>query len=108
MEGTEINKVRYTKLCCNRQPVEQRSYDMIKWVDIKHKQWYDPMCNKFVLTPVAQDNSCNKFYIEMTYGEQRPRLTTYDRSFLMKSDITCSAKPNLPEELSLWTIEQVV
>ena len=60
------------------------------------------MCNKFVLKTF--NNAPDKFFIEMPYGDFRPRLTIYDRDFLMKSDITCSTMPNLPDKLSVWTI----
>ena len=74
-----------------------------------HKPWVNSECNKFVLTPASDQSDPNQpkdqFFIEMPYGDIRPKLTTYDRNFNLKSDITCSAKPNIPDELSIWYIK---
>ena len=89
-------KLRETKLCCANSSIDQRSQDVIRWVDEKHKQWFDPMSNKFVLR--HHEDHLDKFFIEMPYGDRRPRLTTNLRTFTYSSQIICSAKLNLTQE----------
>ena len=77
-ESGELQEcLHYAKLCCNGGAVDQRTYQMIRMVDIKHPSWYDPMCNKFVLRPC--ETNPDKYYIEMPYGDTRPKLCSYNR-----------------------------
>lgn len=87
--------LRETKLCCSRL-VNQRSYSVIKCVDTTYEHAADPQHTKFVLQPI--DDSPNKFYIEMPFGETRPKLISYNKSINIASNIISSAKESIAEE----------
>ena len=63
--------------------IDQRTQDMVRWVDREHRLFPDPTCNKFILKPV--DNSDQKFIIEMPYGDLRPKLISYNNKVIYTS-----------------------
>lgn len=85
----DVHALRQTKLCC-MSAIDQRTQDMVRWVDREHRLFTDPTCNKFILKPV--DNSDEKFIIEMPYGDLRPKLISYNNKVIYTSQIACSSK----------------
>ena len=96
--------LRETKLCCHKA-VNLHGYSVIKMVDNKYENWRDPQCNKFVL--VHDHLELDQFYIEMPYGEIRPKLATYSKEPKISSTVICCASNKLSTEQYLWTINQV-
>ena len=97
--------MRETKLCCTKI-VNQESYSMVKWVDSAYDNWSDPQCTKFVLQPI--DECSDKFYIEMPYGNVRPRLASYSDSVTIQSNVISSTKQNITDTQTVWTISPAV
>ena len=76
---------------------------MIRWVDGSHRLWSDTWCTKFVIRPSEDDQE--RFYIEMPYGEFRPRLTTYNKVVNYSSLLVCSSKHDLHQYQTEWKIK---
>lgn len=78
---------------------------MIKMVDSSHVNWSDPKCCKFTLHQLGY--RADKFHIQMTYGDVKPRLVSFDQNIRMSSKLACSARMTLgycvPKQC-VWTI----